>query len=294
MHRSVHLILGFISILLGVGTSASTATTTWQAPTPSEIDQWIARYKATGDAYAKVFLNLVAEETKVIETFDSSGRLTKRREIVSDLLVYQPSRSSGGQTTELRDVRSVDGKPVNNRYKRILDLIRQAGKTDSLEKELARIKDEGQRYDGGCSVNNTTVHPSSFAFHDNFRFEWVGRDRIGGSEVVIIDYREVGPSMIELSSYYKRMGLSAVFVRGRLWLDATSSQLRQERAEIAGVYPAVSEPVTILRLRPPSRASCPHCVQHRGRSSSTDGAPEPRAHSCSTEIARLCRMTTVY
>ena len=70
MHRSVHLILGFISILLGVGTLASTATTKWQATTPADVDQWMARYKATADQYAKVFLNLVAEETKVIETFD--------------------------------------------------------------------------------------------------------------------------------------------------------------------------------------------------------------------------------
>ena len=110
------------------------------------------------------FLNLVAEETKVIETFDSSGRLNKRHEIVSDLLVYQSPRSSGEQRNELRDVRSVDGKPVNNRDKRILDLIRQAAKTDSVEKELARIARESQRYDGDCSVDNTTAYPGSFAF----------------------------------------------------------------------------------------------------------------------------------
>ena len=57
----------------------------------------------------------------------------------------------------LRDVRSVDGKPVNNRDKRILDLIRQASKTDSVEKELARINREGQRYDLDFSVTNTTA-----------------------------------------------------------------------------------------------------------------------------------------
>jgi hypothetical protein len=248
MHRSVHFIPGFILILLGVGTLASTATTTRQAPTPAEVDQWIARYKTTGEEYAKVFLNLVAEETKVIENFDSSGRLNKRREIVSDLLVHQSSRNSGGQTAEYRDVRSVDGKPVKNRDKRILDLIRQADKTDSIEKEIALITRESQRYDVGCSVNSTTLYPGSWPFRDDFRFEWIGRDQMGGSEVVIIDYREVG-SRIPLNSEFKRMGLSGVFVRGRLWLDATTSQLRQERAEIAGVHPALSEPVTVMRLQ---------------------------------------------
>jgi hypothetical protein len=246
MHRSVHLILGFISILLGVGTFASTATTMWQAPTPAEMDQWITRHNATRAEYSKVFLNLVAEETKVLEIFDSSGRLDKRREIISDLLVYQ---SSGEQTAELRDVRSVDGKAVNNRDKRILDLIRNAGKTDSVEKELARIDREGHRYDLDFTVSNTTVSPGCFVLRDHFRFEWVGRDRIGSNDVVIIDYREEGPSMATMSSRDKQMGLTALLLRGRLWLDATTSQLRQERCEIAGVHPALSEPVTVVRVQ---------------------------------------------
>ena len=249
MHQSVHLIPGLISILLGVGALASTATTTWQAPAPAEIDQWIARYKATGDEYAKIFLNLVAEETKVIETIDSSGRLNKQREIVSDVVAYQLSRSSGAHTAELRDVRSVDGKPVKSRDKRILELIQQAGKTDSIEKEIALINRESLRYDGDYRATNTTVYPGCFNLRDHFRFEWAGRDQIGGSEVVVIDYREVGPSMATMSSEHKRMGLSAIFLRGRLWLDATTAQLRQERCEIAGVHPAVSEPVTTVRLQ---------------------------------------------
>jgi hypothetical protein len=228
---------------------ASTATTAWQAQTPAEVDQWITRYKATGAEYSKVFLNLVADETKVIEIFDSSGRLDKRREIVSDLLVYQSSRSSGEQTAELRDVRSVDGKPVNNRDERILDLIRQASKTGSVEKELARINREGQRYDLDFWVTNTTVFPQCFALRDHFRFEWVGRDRIGGNDVVIIDYREVGPSMATMSNRDKQMGLSALLLRGRMWLDATTAQLRQERCEIAGVHPGLSEPVTVMRVQ---------------------------------------------
>jgi len=237
----------FIFILLGVGTLAS--TTTWQVPTPAEVYHWIDRYKATGEEYMKVFLNLIAEETKVIETLDPSGRAIKRREIVSDLLVYQPSSRSLVERTELRDVRSVDGKPVNTRDKRILDLIRQAGKTDSVEKEFALIRRENQRYDDDCSVNNTTVFPGWFSLRDHFRFEWVGRDQIGGNEVVIIDYREVGRTMLTMSSQQKQMGLSSIFARGRLWLDATTAQLRQERAEIAGVHPAVSEPVTLMRVQ---------------------------------------------
>jgi hypothetical protein len=240
MYRYILLITALTSILVG-------ARAVGQAPTAGEVDQWIARYKVTGDEYAKVFLNLVAEETKVIETFDSTGRLSNRREIVSDLLAYQSPRSAEGATAELRDVRSVDGKPVKNRDKRILDLVRQVGKTDSVEKEIERINRESHRYDGKYRDMYTTVYPGSVKFRDKFRFEWVGRDRIGGNEVVIIDYREMGSNPI--ASFWKQMGFSTVFSRGRLWLDATTAQLRQERYELAGIHPAVSEPVTLLRLR---------------------------------------------
>src|SRR5713226_3649709 len=43
-----------------------------------------------------------------------------------------------------------------------------------------------------------------------------------------------------------------------------------------------------------SRANCPQYTHHRGRSSSTEGAPALRAQTCSTPAARLCRMTTVF
>ena len=55
--------------------------------------------------------------------------------------------------------------------------------------------------------------------------------------------------MVTMSNVWKGMGLSAIFARGRLWLDATTFQLRQERAEIAGVHPAASEPLTLMRLQ---------------------------------------------
>ena len=80
---------------------------------------------------------------------------------------------------------------MKNRDKRILDIIRQAGKTDSVEKEIALINRESLRYDDGCSWNNTTVHPGSVPINDHFRVEWAGRDQIGGSEVVSIERQKV-------------------------------------------------------------------------------------------------------
>jgi hypothetical protein len=90
-----------------------------QSPVPSsetlaqpDLDQLLDRYFARRDEYLLTFRNLVAEETKLLEVFRGSGEVDKRREIVSDLLVYRASGGGKETVTEYRDVRSVDGKAV--------------------------------------------------------------------------------------------------------------------------------------------------------------------------------------
>jgi hypothetical protein len=53
----------------------------------------VTRVLESSAAYLQAFRNLTAEETKDLEQFDKSGRVSKRRRIVADLLVYQAGRS---------------------------------------------------------------------------------------------------------------------------------------------------------------------------------------------------------
>ena len=123
------------------------------APTPSQadIDAVLTQFVAAAKEYQRVFRNLVAEETKVAEVFEQSGRLKQQRTIVADLLVYRPTQSPG------------DGK---------------------------------------------------------------GR----------------GPN-----SGLKMLGFSSSFMRGRIWIDADSFQLRRDRWELAGIHPKAPDPLTIVR-----------------------------------------------
>lgn len=82
---------------------------------PDDVAQLIVRFRAKADEWRLTFRNLVAEETKTIELFRASGSVEKRRQIVSDLVVYHSSRHGKEATTEYRDVRSVDGKAVRDR-----------------------------------------------------------------------------------------------------------------------------------------------------------------------------------
>ena len=95
---------------------------------------------------------------------------------------------------------------------------------------------------------------------------------------------------------YHRHGCSQSGKRLIVW---PHSRHRYRRTHIR-IHPLLNpqtwrqySPCPSTRTRPASRATCPHCVQNRGRSSSTEGAPTLRAHSCSTPTLKLCRMTTV-
>src|SRR5215470_81708 len=118
------------------GTAPSTA-----APSSAEIDAVITGVVNAAKEYEKVFRNLVADETRLVEVFDQSGQVKKRREIASDLVVY-PSSRDAAETAEYRDVRSVDGKAVEKRSKRALDVLTRASQSTSIKKELDLINRE--------------------------------------------------------------------------------------------------------------------------------------------------------
>ena len=244
----------FIAVALASALSLITGAASQRAaagaPPQADIDVLVTRYQATAEEYHKVFLNLTAEETRLVEVFDQSGRLGKRREIVSDLVVYQPPQDSNGKTTEYRDVRSVDGKPITKRSGRALDLLRLASKSNSIKKELEMIDRESTRYDLNYRFSGLTdLSVVLLRDRQKFRIEWVGRDQVGGHEVAVLDYQEIAPNRDNPDkSIYEQYGFSASFTRGRLWLDVTTSQLRRERWEFTGIHPALPQPVTVMSV----------------------------------------------
>src|SRR4051812_25751096 len=112
---------------------------------PQELDRRLEQFIATAEQYAAIIRNLTAEETKVIEVYRASGDIDKRREIVSDLVIYSASRDGKSATTEYRDVRIVDGKAVEHRGERALKLLVDASRADSIENELKAIDRETHR-----------------------------------------------------------------------------------------------------------------------------------------------------
>jgi hypothetical protein len=216
----------------------------------TDVDLLVTRFHAAADEYEKTFQNLVAEETKVIEVYRASGEVEKRREIVSDLLVYRTSREGKVATTEYRDVRSVDGKAVGERGERVLKLLANASKRDSLEKELEAINRETQRYEFRRYLRNHTIHQGGLTKvqREAFHVELVGREQIAGHDVVVLAYRQTAliPGFVSSVALPKEFGKPPQLSRGRLWLDAETCQLWRDEWELVVAHPTTPDPLVIV------------------------------------------------
>jgi hypothetical protein len=106
--------------------------------------------------YREKFKDLTAEETQRVEEYGDEG-LKRRREVVSDLIIYQ-SQLDSSAAVEYRNVRVVDGRPVAGRDRRVEQLFGRLAKADSRKKELERIARESKRYDLDYSVYGMTLN----------------------------------------------------------------------------------------------------------------------------------------
>lgn len=237
--RAATIVLGWFVLV-----SASQVPAT---PPAADVERMVARFFDTADQYQRTFRNLTAEETRLNEVFHQDGRLRRRREITADLLVYVSARAAE-DAVEYRDVKSVDGKAIGRRDRRALDLITRAANARSVEQELRLISRESQRYDFDHHVGGLTIGQVANTMRKELRFDWAGREQVGGHDTLGVTFRQVVPTpeFSGISRHYREMGATSFFVRGRLWLDASTFQLRRSRWEVAGVHPGVPEPTTVI------------------------------------------------
>lgn len=234
--------------------AGQTSIPSTSTPSPAELERIVTRVLASSATYLETFRNLAAEETKDIQQFDKSGRVSKQRRIVGDLLVYQATRSAA-EPVEYRDVREVDGKPVRERSERALTILQRAMRAESLARELQVIGRESQRYDLNYHVSGLTINQGSLGptFRSEFLVDWVGREQMDGHDVVVLDYRYTAPMPLSApllagldKDVFPSFGATAVDVRARIWADATTFQLRRDRWQIVGLNPSVPDPLIFL------------------------------------------------
>jgi hypothetical protein len=227
-----------------------------QQPTPAVPDaaqtaELIRKAGLRRAEYKEMFKDLTAEETQRVEEYGDKG-LKRRREIVSDLIIYQ-SQLDNSFMAEYRNVRAVDGKAVSGRDRRVEQLFGRLAKADSARKELERIARESKRYDLDYSSSGLTLHqglPLEERVSPSFRFNVNGREQIDGHDTIVVEYQQVSQipeQQTKLSLPEKLKGAEPLY-RGRLWLDKDTARLRREEREWTLNHPSLAAPLIFMRF----------------------------------------------
>ncbi|MDM7923345.1 MAG: hypothetical protein QUS14_13695 [Pyrinomonadaceae bacterium] len=229
------------------------------------VEDVLKSASAERNRYVEVFQNLLAMETKTFEVFDKDGEVKKRRVVRSNLIVFRLENASD-RVVEFRNVVEIDGKPIGDRDERVRTFFEKLSKSKTSENELERIEDESFRYDPDLRISGLTLF-QGVALAENIRpavrFELAGRENIGGNECLVLDYQQTtGSEFIRVnrgnSPHPTKASLSFEIegkpnelleerIRGKLWLDAATLQIRKELREVTVKPRDFPGPVVISR-----------------------------------------------
>lgn len=232
-------------------------------PTPVTLDMILANAANQTVNYREEFKNLLGEETKTFESFDKNGKSKKQTVIESNFIVYQ-SLKDETQVTEYRNVVKVDGKNVGDSEKRTTNLFENLSKSTSAQSELEDIQKESSRYDKTLDINGFTLFQVPvLAEHIRpfFDFRLDGQESIDGSDVYVVFYQQKSKSPFVIfnedqpkpaklfisfdANLPKSIDEPNALLRGKIWIDKQTFQIRRERRELM-IQPAeVTNPLVV-------------------------------------------------
>lgn len=183
--------------------------------------------------YVESFKNLIAEETKTIETFKKDQSLDKRRIIRSNFIVYQLQK--GEQISEFRSVLEYNGKSVSQSDADVEKFFQKLANSNNTDEEFRRVKRESARFDGNFVVWGMTL-AKDFLLQEKVRkvfdYKIVGKEKFAGRDVCVVEYRQKEYSPYILANPTKEE--SDKDARGFRFDTAISDKLRPTNPRLNG------------------------------------------------------------
>ena len=178
-------------------------------PTLDEVLARVGQYVASyGEKAAVVVAKEKYSQTVMIE----NSPMPRPRDLEAEFAIV---RVSGGGWTGYRDVVAVDGKPVQDRRNRLVELLTNASGDAN---EVTRIANESARFNVGPITRNFNVPTAGMFFflpqdHARFTFTRKGNKKIEGVDTWEIEFKEMRrPTLIRT-----RAGQD-VPIEGALWV----------------------------------------------------------------------------
>ena len=245
MKNSSHIFV-FFTLFLTLFTSAG-----GQKLSDSELQTFLAKATEKTSEYSDVFKNLTAEEVKTFEIFDEEGNLKSQKKVLSDLIIYEPENNKGN-IGEFHNVRSVDGKKVNDGDKRALKVFAKLADAKSFAEELEKLNKESSRFDKGLKfygLTSTQAVPLASNLISSFKFEEIGRESIEGREIIIVKFQQIAENpginlKVEAPDYLE---ISNKFYRGTIWLDLNSYRVLKFISEFVIDSAKFTEPLVLIK-----------------------------------------------
>lgn len=155
--------------------------------------------------------------------------IVQRRQLYSEVLLVP---ATGGMRVGYRDVFEVDGRPVRARDERMRKLFERG--TAEGEIELGRILAESARFNIGPTrrSGNMPTFPLLYlapGMKPNLYLSGGGRDRRGGRELAVLEFREDGTPTLTSTADGRD-----VPVRGRAWVEPESGAVREIELRFGG------------------------------------------------------------
>lgn len=214
-----------------------------QLSTIPETTEIVRRAADETKHYREEFRNLLAKEVRTFRIYDKRSSLKKERVIISNFLVYDLSATKD-QTTEFRNVISVDGKAVSNGDERAVELFEKVARASNVHKELERIQKESLRYDEEIKIFGLTLF-QAIALNEKIRdvieFQFAGMSQIQNKNAYVLKFKQTKPSFyintsgnppVDAVLDYEYGGSKSAesMIEGTLWIDSQTFQLvREER-----------------------------------------------------------------
>lgn len=248
-----------IVILTALGVSAQKMS---PPDTSANLETILSEAEKQAQNYQEEFKNLLANETKIFQTYDKYGKEKNKTVVESTFLVYQsPKNQQAG--AELRNVLKVNDELVPDSQKRSDQLFAELQKTTTLEKELEKIQSEGSRYDKTLEINGLTLI-KAVTLSENLRpffdYKLLGTENYEGSEVYVVSYQQTkkSPFITVNDSRADSSGVKLDFkfdlpgklkkadalLRGKFWIDTKTYQILREDRELTVQTP---DPVVVLQ-----------------------------------------------
>lgn len=228
---------------------------------PASLETILIEAEKQIENYGLTFKDLLATETKTFARYDREGNAKDQTTVESDFLVYQSPKNEK-VSSELRNVVRVDGKAVPDSQARSEKFLGELQKASTLESELEKIQKEGARYDKTLEVYGLTLFEAGVldsALRPYFDFQMTGSENYDGREVYVVSYQQTRKSpfvtlngstpesqnngfdfKLDVPGNLKK---SDAFLRGKLWIDKETYQIRREQRELTV---QADEPLVLL------------------------------------------------